>query len=704
MKDIIGNISLLMTTTVARIAAVIIALGVNIGVLAQVDNEDGRELYMSWDDFMDEYNGEGDDGLDEEIIDLLESLHSSPLNINTASRRQLLSIPFLSSEQTDSILSYRNKKRMFRSLGELLFFKNIDYNDRRRLSLFLYAGDTLVSKQKLSLSHFFGGRHEVESRLDIPLYKRAGYKTYTHEELLNNPNKIYLGNALSNVVRYRYRNSRNGATVAYGLTLQKDAGEPFGNRGNMPYSYTSAYFHLRPAGEKYAIWVGDYNLGLSQGLLFSNMFYSSRMQVGETFGKTGLKIRPHTSTDEWCFFRGTAFSFNFGKWSLSAFASYRNIGGTLANDTITSLKTDGLYRTLAETEKKNNTGVAMGGAYASLNRNGWHVGFGGSFTSFNHTVWPNMRAYNHYYFRGRTAAGFSVDYSIGLQRWKFQGEMAVDKGLHYAMVHKIKYIPGMRMNFFLQMRAFSPRFISVWGKTLQANSRIQNEYGALLGTKANLGDNCELLAYVDYFRFPKASFRAYAPSQGCEALIQTTKGIKGGWTLLARYSIRSKQQNITGYPGTLEYASTHKFKCSASMPKKHFTLSTSIDAVAATKQSGNTEIGGMASMRLKANVTNRLNLHFFCSAFITDGYSARLYAYEPQLLYAGSFPSFYDKGTRAVLQAKWQIADGIFIAARYGILKYFNRSSISSGLQAIASSIKNDLSIQAIWRIAAKKR
>ena len=281
MKGIIGHISHFNPITAARLAVVVIAFGVNLWAAGQVDNRDGREVYMSWDDFMAEYSGDGEEVLDDETIDLLERLHSSPLNINTASRQQLLSIPFLAPEQADSLLAYRRQKRMFRSLGELLFFKNIDYNDRRRLSLFLYAGDTVTYREKLSLTDFFGGRHEVESRLDMPLYKRAGYKTYSRDELIDNPNKIYLGNELANVVRYRYR---SGTAVAYGLTLQNDAGEPFGNKGSTPFSYTSAYFHLRPIGRKYAIWVGDYDIGLSQGLLFSNTFYNGRMQVGETFG------------------------------------------------------------------------------------------------------------------------------------------------------------------------------------------------------------------------------------------------------------------------------------------------------------------------------------------------------------------------------------------------------------------------------------
>lgn len=331
------------------------------------------------------------------------------------------------------------------------------------------------------------------------------------------------------------------------------------------------------------------------------------------------------------------------------------------------------------------------------------MGIGGYFSSFSHTVWPSPRAYNRYYFRGRTAAGLSADYLIDLRKWKIQGEMALDKGLHYAMVHKLKYVARSWLNLFLQTRAFSPRFVSVWGKTLQANSRMQNEYGALIGGKANVWSNCELLAYVDFFRLPKASYRAYAPSQGMETFVQATKGLRRGWSLMARYSMKTREQNISGYSGFLEYVSTHKLRFSASSSTDHLSLSAALDATIATKQTANAEFGGMFSMRAKAKMSERLDLHAFYSLFLTDGYSSRLYAYEPQLLYAGSFPSFYDRGTRIVLQARWEIIDSLFLAGRYGFLKYFNRQSISSGLQKIDSSMKNDLSLQLIWRFGGRK-
>jgi hypothetical protein len=84
----------------------------------------------------------------------------------------------------------------------------------------------------------------------------------------------------------------------------------------------------------------------------------------------------------------------------------------------------------------------------------------------------------------------------------------------------------------------------------------------------------------------------------------------------------------------------------------------------------------------------------FASVFFTDGFSSRIYAYEPQLRYNGGFPTYAYHGMRVVGQLQWEPCKYISLATRYGLLHYFNRESISSGTQQILSPTQNDLWIQ----------
>ena len=103
----------------------------------------------------------------------LEILYHNPININIATREQILRLPFISEAQADSLLLYRQQRRVFRTLGELQVISGIDYTTRCQLSLFTYVGDTI--RRKTPLKHIIGhGKHELYNTLHIPLYKREG--------------------------------------------------------------------------------------------------------------------------------------------------------------------------------------------------------------------------------------------------------------------------------------------------------------------------------------------------------------------------------------------------------------------------------------------------------------------------------------------------------------------------------------------------
>lgn len=48
--------------------------------------------------------------------------------------------------------------------------------------------------------------------------------------------------------------------------------------------------------------------------------------------------------------------------------------------------------------------------------------------------------------------------------------------------------------------------------------------------------------------------------------------------------------------------------------------------------------------------------------------------------------------------ADCQVWHGLSLAARLGMLKYFDRDVISSGVNAIDGSVKNDVTVVARWQ------
>ena len=81
--------------------------------------------------------------------------------------------------------------------------------------------------------------------------------------------------------------------------------------------------------------------------------------------------------------------------------------------------------------------------------------------------------------------------------------------------------------------------------------------------------------------------------------------------------------------------------------------------------------------------------------FHSDDYLSRVYAQLPALYSSVSSASFFGHGMHTTLTCRWQNKDGRWmLEARYGLLRYFDREEQGTGLQAIMSPWKNDLSFQ----------
>ena len=106
---------------------------------------------LSWDQFVEEYLESR--GVDEDspspidrggtTLDFLQDQPLHPLNINLATRQQLLDLSLLSAAQVDSLLAYRSHLRAFSSPSDLMMVHGIEAQQLRWLSLFVEVGDTL---------------------------------------------------------------------------------------------------------------------------------------------------------------------------------------------------------------------------------------------------------------------------------------------------------------------------------------------------------------------------------------------------------------------------------------------------------------------------------------------------------------------------------------------------------------------------------
>ena len=95
---------------------------------------------------------------------------------------------------------------------------------------------------------------------------------------------------------------------------------------------------------------------------------------------------------------------------------------------------------------------------------------------------------------------------------------------------------------------------------------------------------------------------------------------------------------------------------------------------------------------------SRFSFRAFAACFFTDDYESALYAYEPQLVHVASFPVFAYHGVRGAAVLDWRVSPRLTAGLRWRGARDFDRSSISTGPDRIASPWKNDLSVQLVWR------
>jgi hypothetical protein len=80
--------------------------------------------------------------------------------------------------------------------------------------------------------------------------------------------------------------------------------------------------------------------------------------------------------------------------------------------------------------------------------------------------------------------------------------------------------------------------------------------------------------------------------------------------------------------------------------------------------------------------------------FDTDSYPSRIYAYEHDVLYASSVPSFYGQGTRVYLIYNLQFSKCVGLWFRFAQTYYYDRNIIGTGLDQINGRTKTEIRFQ----------
>jgi hypothetical protein len=257
----------------------------------------------------------------------------------------------------------------------------------------------------------------------------------------------------------------------------------------------------------------------------------------------------------------------------------------------------------------------------------------------------------------------------------------------------------------LLARYYPATLANFYGSAFGESGQPQNEMGIYTGLRLRVAENWTLSAYVDQFRFPWLRFNLPRPTTGWE--VRTVVRYTPRPWLTTYLQLRGERtEEATEYPmahgGRIEGVQ-NEHRQSARLHAKYvfsdaLTLRTRLEA-SRHSTPGTTGTGVLVSQGLRWTPHPRVQIDARLAFFDTDGYAARIYAYEHDLSYSFSVPVLFDQGRRSYVLIDYDVLPALTLEAKYGVTTYVNRTTVGSGLNEIQGSQRRGLRVQVKWTL-----
>lgn len=621
-----------------------------------------------WDELMQKLADESstDDESWEGRIELLNELHEHPIELNTASREELLSLPTITLQQADEIQNYIALFGPMRTLAELRLIKGLSARQREWLRHFVYIDPDIKTKHEYVPREF---KNEVTTRFDIPLYKRDGWN---------------IARGIGH--RWRYTGEVN-KRWDFGLRGSKDSGEEMFTRRCPLWDSWGGHLMIKKWGLVERAVVGDFKASFGEGLVINNSFQFGKMETG--LWRTQGGFRPHRSSEECNYLRGGAITIRPTEHlKLSAFYSYRQLDASVAQDnTVSTINTTGLHRTDAEWKHRHTLDAQTTGANITWNNLNWQFGATGVYKHYNHIFSQGTALYRRFYPQGYQFGNVSVDYGFRHSPIYISGETARSfsaNGGGWATLNKAAWRFNGTTQLSAVQRFYSYRYNAFLASAYGENGLVQNESGVALLFDAERLGHFSLNTFFDFFYSPWPRYTVDHSSTGLEAMAQLQWHKGEPLSALLRYQLKSKEMNNQCYishriRAALTWQTTEQIKTQATL-FMHFR---------------NQKFGYAIPLRVDYTSKNEcLKASLMAAWFSTPDFATRLFVYEPNLYQVFSMQQMYGRGERCVMTLRWYPpSQRLVLQTKLGLTHYEDRAEISSGPTRIASAWKTDIQL-----------
>jgi hypothetical protein len=634
---------------------------------------------------------EGQD--DNNWLQQLEYYRKHPLCINTATDEDLRSLHLLNDLQIHNLLQYRSLLGRLVDVHELLAVPGWDAALIQRLIPYITVQDGTTLREALRMRVKEGDHVFLASNSRVLEHQKGNRETTSSR---------YLGSKDHLQFRYQYRYKN---LLQLGMTGDKDPGEPFFS-GVQTKGFDFYSFHLfaRKLGVIKAVALGDFTVNLGQGLVHWQALAFGKSAEVINIKRQAAPLLPYSSAGEFYFNRGVGVTLQKGRVEVTAFGSYRKLSGNRAIDTssgeevITSLQTSGYHRTEPELIDRNHAGLLATGGALTLRYTIFRIGLNGVCHYLEKPLQKRDEAHYHYAISGKRWSNYSLDYSATFRNVHLYGEAAVDHRFSRAFVQGALISVHAKADVSLLYRNIGAAYQALSAKAFTENTTPTNEQGFYLGINLRPHPEYRIDGYADFYRFPWLKYRVNAPSAGRDYSLQLTYQPRRQVEVSARYRYEQKSRNGFDADSVLYAAlpvARHNWSAHVTYQfNNQFEVRVRTDGVIYYPGTLEREDGYSAFVEGVYRRGSRFSCNLRLHGFSTDGYNSRIYAYENNLLYNYSVPSFFDRGMHYYLRINWDASQRLSLWLRWSQTFYKDKVSIGSGLEEIEGNRRSEVRVQ----------
>ncbi len=627
-------------------------------------------------------------GEDERLIAHWNDLKLNPLDLNKCNVHDLISLQILTLREAQSLIDHRNKHGPFLDLLEL---QCCDLDPAKIQDLLLFVSIKQSWNPQLDHSDI---KHQIYLTFQTHSPKKMGFVS------TDSNGKLYIGNRIKHILRYRSRISKK---IRFGITAEKDEGEPFFKYPNRHgFDFNSGYVEMRSFGWFNTLILGDYQLGFGQGLtLGSGLSFGKSSLVLQT-KKNGKKLTPYRSLNENNFLRGIAGNMTLGKTDLTIFVSRNALDAnkTIHNNTIafTSLQTSGNHRRVNEWEDKNVLRADQTGYHIRRSFNRFSLGQTTSIVRFNGLISPSNQAHKTVEFSGKQFYKIGLDHHFYWQNALFFGELS------YASNYTISYVEGFMVSLSksidatLFYRSLSPGFIHYQSQVFSESSSARNEKGLYSGIRIKPVKIFEIVGYADFYRFPWFRHNGQSAGLGKDLLIETryTPTKKLSMYFRIKWESKGQHEDIDLPQRKLIDHMSKRYRFNIDLkPDKHLRFRTRVEYNTYQIGTGKKTFGSI----LFQDMTHKLDhipIKYTLRLAISniDHFNNRIYTYENDVPLSYSIPFYQHDMMRVYVLISYRMNRNVDFWWRFAYDYKSTSDGFGSGLDHIAGNHRSNVKFQ----------